>query len=313
VRLRAVAGIALAALAACGGAADRPTGPADPTPPADVTPAPDPCALATPGAAWVAFVSRRTGDPELFLSRADGSCEERLTDDPADDLAPTAAAGKVAFASDRGGARGVWLHDLATGAEARVEVGDLRPALPALSPDGTRLAFEGRAPGATTSDVWVVPLAGGPAIALTDDPRDDTGPAWSPDGSTLYFVSARTGAYELFSTPAGGGPATQLTTGSRVIGRPTAAAGALYHARTRAGSAATEVVRLDLSTRELTVVSGAGEAEPAISPDGGTLALRSSRFDASNADVIVMGVDGSAPARVTSDPALDGAPVFVVP
>jgi tricorn protease len=53
-----------------------------------------------------------------------------------------------------------------------------KPALatPALSPDGTEIAF------ASGGDIWTVPAAGGVARLLVTDPATEDRPVWSPDG-----------------------------------------------------------------------------------------------------------------------------------
>ena len=62
----------------------------------------------------------------------------------------------------------------------------------ATSPDGTLAAYtenrwaEGKK--GRTSDLWVVPVDGGPARRLTFDGFGGGGCAWSPDGRWLYFL-----------------------------------------------------------------------------------------------------------------------------
>ncbi|RYD42086.1 MAG: hypothetical protein EOP83_33135, partial [Verrucomicrobiaceae bacterium] len=76
---------------------------------------------------------------------------------------------------------------------------------PSLSPDGKTIAFEWR------DDLWSAPVAGGMAERLTAHPARDSFPVYAPDGKTIYFCSTRAGFLQLFSMPAGGGPATQHT------------------------------------------------------------------------------------------------------
>jgi len=59
---------------------------------------------------------------------------------------------------------------------------------PALSPDGSKLAFEWR------GDIWLADSNGGSAQRLTTDSGRDSQPHFSPDGSRLAFVSNRTGS-----------------------------------------------------------------------------------------------------------------------
>lgn len=58
---------------------------------------------------------------------------------------------------------------------------------PALSPDGTQLAFIGREEG--DAEVYVMPAAGGVAQRLTFLGANTTIAGWSPDGSAIIFAS----------------------------------------------------------------------------------------------------------------------------
>ena len=76
---------------------------------------------------------------------------------------------------------------------------------PALSPDGTQLAFSWR------GDIWVVPSGGGQARRLTVHLSHESMPRWSPDGAEIAFVSNRHGNADLFVLAAGGGSPERLT------------------------------------------------------------------------------------------------------
>ncbi|MFN7271255.1 MAG: hypothetical protein ACK5VQ_02930, partial [Gammaproteobacteria bacterium] len=96
----------------------------------------------------------------------------------------------------------------------------------AISPDGSIAAVtvtrfdiaENR--GAT--DIWLVPVAGGPARPLTSDKAADTSPAFSPDGRSIAFLSKRGDDKEsqIYIIPVDGGEArrlTQVPTGANAI------------------------------------------------------------------------------------------------
>jgi Tol biopolymer transport system component len=76
---------------------------------------------------------------------------------------------------------------------------------PAISPDGTKIAFSYR------GDLWVVPAEGGEARPVTSHVAHERAPAWSPDGLWLAFASDRHGNYDVFLVPAAGGPEERLT------------------------------------------------------------------------------------------------------
>lgn len=67
-----------------------------------------------------------------------------------------------------------------------------------VSPDGKHAAFVLRTTDLPANkgrkDIWIVDVDGGEPRRLTDDPESDSDPRWSPDGSTIYFISARTSA-----------------------------------------------------------------------------------------------------------------------
>lgn len=58
-------------------------------------------------------------------------------------------------------------------------------AMPALSPDGNRVAFCSDRSG--NWDIYVMPVGGGPAVQITTDSSHDIHPSWSPDGTRLVF------------------------------------------------------------------------------------------------------------------------------
>jgi len=81
-------------------------------------------------------------------------------------------------------------------------------AEPALSPDGTLVAFTTYGEG--SADVFVLDIGGGEPLRLTADPAADLHPGWSPDGASILFASDRGGSRSIWRVPRLGGSATLL-------------------------------------------------------------------------------------------------------
>ena len=101
-----------------------------------------------------------------------------------------------------------------------IELEDLfrlkRVAEPQLSPDGQQVAYVVaevlKAENRTQSDIWVIPATGGTPKQLTNAPKHDRHPRWSPDGKWIVFESNRDGDFQIWIMPAKGGKARKLTT-----------------------------------------------------------------------------------------------------
>ena len=69
------------------------------------------------------------------------------------------------------------------------------------SPDGRWLALymkDRNSEGGMERDVWLIPYTGGSPINLTESPGFDAYPTWARDGRSIYFVSDRTGDWNIW-------------------------------------------------------------------------------------------------------------------
>jgi TolB protein len=84
-------------------------------------------------------------------------------------------------------------------------------AMPAWSPDGTKLAF-----GSTRDGDWDLYLTEYPPTGeisrLTDNPEIDFYPKFSPDGKTIVYASQRSGNFEIVTVKIDGTGEQRLTT-----------------------------------------------------------------------------------------------------
>src|SRR5882672_11374231 len=87
----------------------------------------------------------------------------------------------------------------------RRTIGDLE-----FSPDGSRLVFTVTEPvkgAARPRTLWVLDVASGRVRPLTFSGKSDSDPRWSPDGTSIAFVSDRDGTPQLYRLPMRGGDA----------------------------------------------------------------------------------------------------------
>ena len=83
-----------------------------------------------------------------------------------------------------------------------------------FSPDGSRLVFSVTEPVKGTSRaraLWLLDVATGRVRQITFSGKIDESPRWSPDGSSIAFLSDRDGAMQLYRLPMRGGEAEKLT------------------------------------------------------------------------------------------------------
>lgn len=186
------------------------------------------------GGAAVVFMSNRSGNWDLYRMPVGGGEPQRLTyysgTDGLWEMSPD--GGSVIFESRRngplmGGFGYAFTLPLTGGTPTRylpVAAGDV-----ATSPDGGKVAFvRSRSDwdwreykGGLSEDVWIWDKAADSYTKITDYIGPDYAPMWSADGATVFFMSDRSGAYNLWKVAATGGAATQVTSHDQPLRRPT--------------------------------------------------------------------------------------------
>ncbi|MGA2715859.1 MAG: winged helix-turn-helix domain-containing protein, partial [Bryobacteraceae bacterium] len=87
---------------------------------------------------------------------------------------------------------------------------------PAISPDGSYVAFSWSGAAGDNYDIYIVQAGGQQPLRLTRDPAPDSFPAWSPDGSQIAFVRRMGGIADIIVVPPLGGPERTLHRFSRI-------------------------------------------------------------------------------------------------
>ena len=198
----------------------------------------------------------------IWLARVDGSESPRLLTSGTNDSQPrwSPDGQRLAFVSKRGdekAKRQLYVLPMGGGepqclTELKDDAGE-----PAWSPDGTQLVFSARVPdeayeeedekkraprrfsrllfkldsvgwtGDRRRHLFVVAADGsGEAKQLTDGDFEDSEPAWSPDGKTIAFASARGEDWDIhligdiYTIAAAGGEPQRLTPGNAGYGAP---------------------------------------------------------------------------------------------
>lgn len=170
----------------------------------------------------VVFVSRRDGNPEIYISDLDFTNQQRLTTDAATDGEPALdpSGSVIAFVTRRTGTPRIWLMEASGANQRSLPTGSpsfTPEGSPAWSPVGGRLAFTSTRTG--TSQVFVLDTATGQAEQISHETGGAFNPTWSADGNSIYYVSV-IGVPSVKRAPLSGGNPALVASGERVLGDP---------------------------------------------------------------------------------------------
>ena len=159
---------------------------------------------------------------------------------------------------------------------------------PSLSPDGNYVAFTWNGPRQDNPDIYVQQIGVGSPLRLTTDPSNDYNPVWSPDGRWIAFLRRQTEQdSELRLIPPLSGPERKLTEirvrGGHSVTPPYLAwcpeSNCLVVTDSPGDRKPDALFVISLESgekRQLTnpTFPAAGDANPAVSPDGSWLVFR---------------------------------------
>ena len=234
-----------------------------------------------PDGSKIAFSFQSTGNMEIGTVNADGGAGQVISSHPAVDIQPAwSRDGKsLFFASARAGGWRIFRHDFETKTDTQITQG----IQPAVSPDGSRIAFEQRG-------LYVLDLAPGSTPVLVRDEETEyrMEPAWTPDGKNLLYVTEDEGSNDIRIIPAPTAPAVASAP-------PTTTPAPAGGGRGRGGGPPAGADPI-----ELTFDSAHHEMSPAVSPDGTRFAFV--QFEAGVPTLYTASIDGgrkSAWTKVT--------------
>ncbi len=242
---------------------------------------------------------------ELYISDYDGANQQRVTVNRNLNITPKWGPDPrtLAYTSYVSGYQDIYVILLDGRAPTRPGAGndDVHNMLPAISPDGTKVAFASTRGGTAGHwDIWVVSRDGSGMRNLTPGTPNSTesAPTWSPTGTQIAFTSDRTGSNQVYTMNADGTFLQKITSETRTD-RPSWAA-QNYIAYTTERPGGQEIAIYDISTgasKILTDGKGAN-ASPTVAPNGRHVAFVTSRWGREQV-AIVDYPDGGNVRRVT--------------
>jgi TolB protein len=278
-----------------------------------------PSTQALPDGRLVAIASRGDGAPDseqLALVGPGGAVER---------IGPAAAAVRspavdprgrwIVIAANTDGHSDLYRVELAPAAAAagkppprltRDPQGNFEPAL--LGDDA--IAFTSSRDG--DSEIYRMPAAGGKAQRLTAFHRDDWGPAPSPDGKAIAFLSDRLGRARIFLIAADGTGVHRLTDrkdADRDEAAPVWSPDGRSIAYLVEGGGESNLWLRDVATGRERVLTPlrARDAEPCFSPDGAWIAVSRGRTQREG-DLWLLPTAGGPARRLTAAPGLERLP-----
>jgi eukaryotic-like serine/threonine-protein kinase len=162
----------------------------------------------SPNGKKTAFMSGRSGSPEIWVCDSDGSNALQLTFFGGPRVTTprwSPDGGRIAFDSDAQGEYDIWVVGANGGKPQRMTTHPANDGNPSWSRDGRWIYFDSARTG--EQQVWKIPANGGEAIQVTRD--GGFAPVESPDGKFLYYIKSLTNT-TLWRIPVEGGQAGKI-------------------------------------------------------------------------------------------------------
>lgn len=215
----------------------------------------------SPDGRWIAFVSERDGNMELYTVREDGTGLRRLTDEfGLDDHPAWSPDGKrIAFVSTRQPADTVgraWNSIYIMNADGsdvrRLSPADAADYSPTWSPREDWIAFASGSGKPGQTDLFVMKPDGSGRRMIV---KDGGWPSFAADGRSLYFHSERQGGWGIWRIDLDGSHLERITPPDVEAHTPQASADGRWLALTVRRGEHRQIARMDLDTRKIIPVT----------------------------------------------------------
>ncbi len=252
----------------------------------------------------IAFVSNRTGFPEIWLMDYDGFNQHPLTSYRSYSTTPRWSPdnSRLAFTSYAESNPDIYVFSLLTNRRVVFPKYKGLTTTPAWSPDGKNIAFCSSMSG--DPEIYSLGLRTNNLQRLTFSPGVDISPAWNPKtGNELAFVSDRSGSPQIYMMSADGSNVRRLTSQGGDASSPSWSPNGLlvaFHWRI-SDTGTYDIYVAEVATgRIVQLTHDAGRNEhPTWSPDGRHLAFESDRTG--RKQVWIMLADGTNPKQLTEN------------
>lgn len=219
------------------------------------------------------YVSYQHGQPKIYYASLKDGIGHRFTLLRGNQLMPAIARQRdqVAFISDATGNPDLFVHVFSpesgpVGKPRQIFAAPLAvQGSPAFSPDGKQIAFVSNKDGVARIYTMPVPPAGArlqdlkPAL-ISKKNRENTAPAWSPDGSKLAYCAMTDGVRQIWIYDFDRREERQLTQGAGNKENPSWAPNSLHLVFNSTGAQGSELYIVNLNQpRAFKITSGPGE------------------------------------------------------
>ena len=266
----------------------------------------------SPDGKWIAFVSHRNDNADIFIVEKDGKELTAITDTPGEESSPvwSADGDMLAYLShSTDGTSHIFVTRVDDPDPRRLTNDQTNEGPPSIAPDGQWIAFTIMDSEGTPQGIRLRNLGGVNQIRLTNGP--DTRPGWSPDGLSIAFESTRDGDSDIYVVELG----ENFTPSEprRLTNDPAADHSPVWSPKgdwiafisERDGNPEIYIISIDGTQEERLTFNEASESGIAWSEEG-RLAFVSDLHG--NADIFVMDSDGTHQRQVTTGPGNDTQP-----